>query len=61
MPKSIEEILKESKELIELSRALREHSLQATKKPSDVIRRSDILSANAKEIRARHPVDLHRK
>ena len=60
MPRSIEDILNESKELIERSRELRARSLQETKRSADAMRRSDKLSHEAKEI-VRHLVDSDRK
>jgi hypothetical protein len=47
MPQSIEELLKENKELIERSRELRARSQQPAKQFADVTRRSDSLSDDA--------------
>ena len=44
MPQTIEQLLKESKELIERSRELRARSQQAAKKFADLMRRSESLS-----------------
>jgi len=44
MPQSIEQLLKESKELIERSRELRARSQQAAKQLADLMRRSESLS-----------------
>jgi len=50
MPQSIEQLLKESKELIERSRELRACSRQATTRLADETRRSDSLSDDATRI-----------
>jgi len=50
MPQSIEQLLKESKELIERSRELRARSQQAAKQFSDLTRRSDSLCDDASKI-----------
>jgi hypothetical protein len=49
MPKSIEQLLKESKELIERSRELRARSQQAMKQFIDVTKCSDSLSDYARK------------
>jgi hypothetical protein len=51
MPQSIEQLLKESKELIERSRKLRERSQHAIKQFIDVTKCSDSLSDYAKTMR----------
>jgi len=49
MPQSIEELLKESKELIERSRELRARAQQAAKQFADLTKRSDSLCDDARK------------
>jgi hypothetical protein len=60
MPQSIEQLLKESKELIERSRKLRERSQQAMKQFIDVTKCSDSLSDYARKT-MRHSDDSRRE
>ena len=50
MPQSIEQLLKESKELIERSRELRARSQQAAKQFADLTKRSDSLFDDVSKI-----------
>jgi hypothetical protein len=57
MPQSIEQLLKESRELIERSRQLRARSLQTMKQFVYLKRQSDLLSHNATEPLGHIPVE----